>query len=276
MKKGICQSSFPKGMPIEQVLDHCRLAGFDALELIMSIHPKDSGLTLESTAAEVAVIGEIARSKGVELRTLQCGAASQYLGLPDREAQSYGRNIILKQLEIAHWLGMNTILTVPARITPHGPTYEECWNHSTEQLHHVLPQAEAYRIAIGIENVKFSRFLMSDLEMIRYIDQFASPYLGAYCDIGNVLYNGIPERWIRSLNSRIRKIHFKDLKVSANYASVPLLYGDVNWPEVMQAIRDIGYDDLLTAEIPPSLSYPLQAVYDTSRHMDTIIQGKAG
>jgi hexulose-6-phosphate isomerase len=276
MKKGICQTSFPSKMPLEVMFEHTRKAGFDTLELSLSLDQDGPGLTMFSTEVDISRISQAARDNGVELHSLMCGAASQYLGSPDGNARKYGREIILKQLEMARILGMNTILTVPARITSGGPSYADCWQRSTEELRQVLPVAETHQISMAIENVRFSKFLLSDEEMIRYVDQFNSPYLGVYCDIGNILFNGFPEKWIRSLNKRIRKIHFKDLKASANYASVPLLYGDVNWPEVMKAIRDIGYDDVLTAEINPSVTYPLQAIYDTSRHIDAIFNGEAG
>ena len=50
-----------------------------------------------------------------------------------------------------------------------------------------------------------------------------------------------------------------------------LLAGDVDWPEVMRAFRDIGYDGYCTAEmLPPYTCWPEQILYNTAASMDRI------
>ena len=52
---------------------------------------------------------------------------------------------------------------------------------------------------------------------------------------------------------------------------VDLLAGDVDWPEVMRAFRDIGYDGYCTAEmLPPYTCWPEQILYNTAASMDRI------
>ncbi len=128
---------------------------------------------------------------------------------------------------------------------------------------------------MGIENV-WNKFLLSPLEMARYIDEFDSPCVCAYYDVGNVLLFGYPEQWIRILGHRIQRVHVKDFKPAVgNYNGfVPLLAGDVNWTEVRLALQEIGYNDVLTAEIDPYASYPEQLIFDTARHIDVIIGGE--
>ncbi len=106
-----------------------------------------------------------------------------------------------------------------------------------------------------------------------FIDKIDSPYVGAYLDVGNVVNFGYPEHWIKILGSRIKKVHFKDFKVSVGNINgfVDLLSGDVNYPAVMEQFKNIGYDDYVIAEMGVYKDYPDQTIYTTSIAMDRIL-----
>jgi L-ribulose-5-phosphate 3-epimerase len=106
------------------------------------------------------------------------------------------------------------------------------------------------------------------MEFVSYIDEFKSPSLGAYFDVGNVIRYGYPEHWIESLGQRIFKVHVKDFSESNMF--VPLLAGDVNWMAVIKALRGIGYNDTVTAELTPYKIGPEPLAHDTARQLDTI------
>ena len=73
----------------------------------------------------------------------------------------------------------------------------------------LIPDAEKHGIKIAIEEV-WNKFLLSPVEFARYIDEFESPWVGAYFDVGNVVEFGYPEEWIRELGKRILKVHIKE------------------------------------------------------------------
>lgn len=97
------------------------------------------------------------------------------------------------------------------------------------------------------------RIFAFPLEMRDFLDKVGSEYVGSYFDVGNVLPFGYPEQWIRILGKRIRKVHFKDFRRSVGTPDgfVELLTGDVDYPAVTEAFREIGYDGWVTAEIIP-------------------------
>ena len=133
--------------------------------------------------------------------------------------------------------------------------------------------AEKLEIHIGIENV-WNKFLLSPLEMRDFIDKINSPFVGAYLDIGNVIYSGYPEQWIKILNTRIKRVHFKDYRkaMSGLGGFVDLLSGDVNWAEVMSGFAKIGYDSWVTGEmIPPYAQHSEQIIFNTSNSMNKIL-----
>ena len=135
---------------------------------------------------------------------------------------------------------------------------------------------ERLKVSIGLENV-WNKFLVSPIEMKEFIDKIGSGYVGSYLDIGNVLYNGYPEHWVKILNSRIKKVHFKDYRKAAGglHGFVDLLAGDVNYPEVMEALNEVKYDGWVTAEMIPSYNYYGDTIIqNTSIAMDKILGRK--
>lgn len=191
---------------------------------------------------------------------------------PSETIRGEGRKIVEKLIELAVALEADTILVVPG-IVSETTTYDECYKRSQEELKKILPFAEKNRVHIGIENV-WNKFLLSPLEMARYIDELDSDYVGAYFDVGNVLQFGYPEQWIRILEKRIKKVHVKDFCTAVGNINgfVPLLAGDVNWKAVYQALSEIGYEDTITSELSPHLIDPSSLAIDTARHIDRIIQ----
>ena len=128
---------------------------------------------------------------------------------------------------------------------------------------------------MGIENV-WNKFLLSPMEMAAFIDQFESPWVGAYVDVANIAPYGYAQDWLRVLGNRVVGIHFKDFRKSVGNLDgfVDLLEGDVDWPEVMTAIEEIGYDGPLVAEmIPCYRHYPMVRTANTSNAMDAILGG---
>jgi len=88
------------------------------------------------------------------------------------------------------------------------------------------------------------------------VDEFESPMVGWYFDVGNIVRYGWPEQWIRILGKRIIKLHVKEYsRKKADQEGVwkgfnaELLEGDCSWPAVMTAVREVGYTGWFTAEI---------------------------
>ncbi|MCD9022867.1 sugar phosphate isomerase/epimerase family protein [Cohnella silvisoli] len=275
MLKAINQWCFKADTPLEQVMAVSSEAGYAAVEL--NLYASGGlGLTMDTTAAEAEKVGQLARRYGLQLRSLSTGLLWQHsLSSPDASVRAQGRQVVTKQLELAELLGIDTVLVVPGTVNPE-TSYDQCYERSQQELRVLSSEAEKRKTRIGVENV-WNKFLLSPLEMARYVDEIGSPNVGVYFDVGNVLLYGYPEQWIRILGPRIFKIHVKDFLTSVGngHGFVSLLAGDVNWSAVRQALQHIHYMDTLTAELGIYAADPLQLVYDTSRHLDIILGGKA-
>lgn len=272
MLKGINQWCYPEQTSLEKVFEYSRDAGFHAVEL--NLYEADGvGLTVETTKEEALKIKAIAEKYRIKLRSLSTSLLwKMSLCSPDKQVRQQGIRVVEKMLEIAGYIGMDTILVVPGAVSEQ-VSYEECYKRSQVSIREIIPTAEKYDVKIGIENV-WNKFLLSPLEMARYIDDFESDYVGAYFDVGNVLQFGYPEQWIRLLGKRVFKVHVKDFNTAVGNGAgfVPLLAGDVNWRAVIDALREIGYEDTLTAELSPYSFCPHTLADDTARHLDIILK----
>jgi len=172
-------------------------------------------------------------------------------------------------LRNAHFWGAETVLLVPAVVNAH-TRYGDAWTRSQYQIRKLIPMAEQMKVIIGVEEV-WNKFLLSPIEFARYIDDFNSPWIRAYFDVGNVVICGYPEDWIRTLGKRIVKLHIKDFKFEHNVAKwTPLREGAVNWPEVYKALSEIGYSGSATVELEHGDEAYLREV---SRRFDLILTG---
>jgi len=167
--------------------------------------------------------------------------------------------------------GSDVVLLVPAVLDPQ-TSYREAWTRSQRKIHKLLPLAEELKVVIAIEEV-WNRFLLSPLEMATYIDEFQSPWVKAWFDVGNVMLYGYPQDWIRTLDKRIVKVHLKDFKRNKDgYAWVNLGEGDVDWAAVREAFAAINYTGSATVELEAGNEAYLR---DVSRRVDRLLLNRA-
>lgn len=252
--------------------------GFEAAELC----PADVGsqFGIDATQAKCEELRNDADKLGLTLASTASGLYwARSLADADPQLREKAQDDLKKMLQIASWLGAKTHLTIPGAVDvfflPDRPAlpYQHVWHYATEGLKAVLPTAEALGVKMGIENV-WNKFLLSPHEMALFIDQFDSPFVGAYVDVANLMPFGHSADWLRHLGQRVAGIHFKDFRRAVGTAEgfVDLLEGDVDWPEVMKAISEIGYQGAVVAEmIPLYKNNPLVRVANTNRAMDAIL-----
>ena len=223
-----------------------RDAGFDGIELNLP----DDALTTDG-------ILEAKAASGLEIAGIICTPHwSNPLSSPDpakRERTVNGLKFALKQ---GGEIGCSRVLLVPGTVE-RDVTYEQCWQRSIEGIKRCLEAAEAAKCHIAVENV-WNRFINEPVAAARYVDEIASPWVGWHFDIGNCVTFGWPEHWIRTLGkARIRNLHFKEYSRSKRDKGGPfagfgaeLMEGDNNWPEIMKALDEIGYEGYGILEVP--------------------------
>jgi len=258
IKKGLVFGMLPGNLSIE---DRFRLAadvGFRGVEIGTERDPK----TLREMIAA-------AEKTGVRIHSIMNSDHWSYpLSSPKPEVIERGMKCMEVTLQNARDCGADTVLLVPAVVNPQ-TMYRDAYDRSQEQIQKLIPLAEKLKVVMAVENV-WNKFLLSPLEFARYVDEFKSPFLRAYFDVGNVVLFGFPQDWIRTLGSRIVKVHVKGFDAN-RMKFVNLREGTIDWPEVRRALKDIGYKGFMTAELGGGDRDYLKGV---SEQMDKIIAGE--
>lgn len=256
-KKAIILGMLPRNMPLKDRFKLARDVGFDGIE----VPPQGDRKVAEEMRATAEAIG-------LQLHSVIYGGWRNPLSSANPKVVEAGLKGVEQALHTAKWVGATAVLLVPGIVNAR-TRYVECYERTQRNIKRLIPVAEKLNVIIAIENV-WNNFLLSPLEFARYIDEFNSPFVRAYFDVGNVVKFGWPQDWIRTLGSRIVKVHLKDYKRN-KHAFVPLLEGDVDWREVRRAFVEVGYSGYLTAELRGGDEAYLR---DVSARIDKIIAGR--
>lgn len=280
MKKGINIWSFPEKMAIPECIKLAAHAGFEGIELALN---ENGPMSLASSEDEIKKYRELAEKQHITISSVATALYWTYSFTSENEQiRNKAVAVAKKQIDTAVLLGADTVLIVPGAVgvdfiqNYEIVEYDVAYRRAVTAIKKLAGYAQEREIHIGIENV-WNKFLLSPLEMRAFIDSIESPFVGSYLDVGNVIYTGYPEHWIKILGNRIRKVHFKDYRreVGTVNGFVDLLAGDVDYPAVIKALKDVGYNSYVFAEMIPPIPYykyyPEQLIYNTSKSMDRIL-----
>jgi L-ribulose-5-phosphate 3-epimerase len=258
LKKAVLITMLPKQM---SYLDRFKLAvdvGFEGVEAQTVSDPKEADQIKE--ASEKAKI----RIHSV----MNMGHWEWPFSSPNPDDVKKGAERMETSLRNAKLWGADTVLLVPGVVKP-DTTIPQAWSRSQPHIRKLLPLAKELGVVIAIEPV-WNKFLLTPYDTAKYVDEFKSPWVKAYFDVGNVVMYGFPQEWIRALGKRIVKFHLKDFKYE-NRQWVPLREGSIDWKEVRKAIGEIGFSGYLTVELNGGDEAYLREV---SRRVDLILAGE--
>jgi len=260
IQKGVIVSMLPRSLSYADRFKMARDTGFDVVECITTPDERE--------AEEIKKASEAAK---VPIHSVMNMAHWKYpLSSADPAVVAESVKGMETSLRNAHFWGAGTVLLVPAVVNPQ-TSYKDAWVRSIREIKKMLPLAEQLKVVIAVEEV-WNKFLLSPLEFASYVDQFKSPWVKAYFDVGNVALTGYPQDWIRTLGKRIVKVHLKDFKFEKMRAEfTPLREGQLDWKAIYQALGEIGYRGAATVELNGGDEAYLREV---SRRVDLILAGE--
>jgi hexulose-6-phosphate isomerase len=231
----------PKELTYRDKFQLARDVGFDGVEI--------GTITDQAVAAEIKTAAE---ATGVTIHGVMNADHWRFpLSSSDPAIVTQSVQGMETSLRNAKLWGADCVLLVPAVVNPQ-TGYKDAWTRSQAVIRQrILPLAQDLKIVIGIENV-WNKFLLSPLELGQYVSEFKSPWVKAYVDVGNMLFYGYPQDWIRTLGPAIARVHIKDFALdrrASTYAWKNIGEGDVDWVEVRKALADVHYQGWITTEI---------------------------
>ena len=213
-------------------------AGFDGVELNL---PDDQW--------DVASLEKAKSASGLEIAGIICTTHwAQPLSSPKPEVRERTVRALQLALEQGGQLGCKSVLLVPGTVEKN-VTYEQCWERSIEGIKRCIPAAEKGKCAIAVENV-WNRFINEPVAAKRFVEEINHPLVGWHFDIGNCITFGWPEHWVRTLGKKhVTNLHIKEYSRKKRDKEGPgagfgveLMEGDNDWPSVMKALDEIGYE----------------------------------
>ncbi len=268
--KTISYWSLPEGgtQPLGSALARAEAHGYAALEL--TIGPEDT-IRPNLSPTECDAIRQQVHDSPILVETVASGMSWSTNPVSDDPAV---RRAALAQndsaIQRAAWLGCDAYLLVPGIVAcpwvEEKVRYDHALQRSREMITQLLETCERLGVDLCVENV-WNGMFYSPVELQQFVDSFGSERLGVYLDVGNLI--GIhqhPPHWIELLGSRIKRVHVKDYAPKQGFCD--LLEGDVPWAQTVAALRGIGYDGTVVAEMMPPGEGLLER---TSKAMDEIL-----
>jgi hexulose-6-phosphate isomerase len=285
MKKSINLWAFPypNRMSLKECFQLARKAGFDAVELNYDL---DNDLSPKAGAEDLKAIRKTIDDAGLSISGLCSFLFWPYpLTSNDPAKRAHGLELALKMAQAAHDLGVENLLVVPGAVhIPWRDDYEPvpndvCDRRAREAVGKLVGPAEKLKVYLNIENIFFSGYLMTPMELNAFVDSFGSEYVKVHFDTGNIALFQHAEHWIPILGQRIKNTHLKEFSKKGTDHSLEsfrtLLDGTTNWPAVMDAFAKTGYQGYLTFEyFHPFQHYPEALIYQTSDALDRILGRK--
>lgn len=205
-----------------------------------------------SLIRNVQVMKELQDRGGVEIGSIHIpfGRGWEYADL-DEAKRAAASASAKKFIEICAPLGSKNF-TLHGCLEPmplEYPARGECIKSCRRTLAELVPVAEKYNISINVEDLPRSCLGNTAEELAEMVDGFPLEQIGVCFDVNH--FCGHPEKLadgIRLLAPRIRTFHISDYDGVDECHWYPGL-GVIDWPAIMDAVRELPNDVLLMFEL---------------------------
>ena len=274
---------YPSKMTLKECFQLCKDAGFDGVEVNYAL---EGDLTPETSDADVAAVGRLAREIGIQISGVCSFLFWPYsLTHEDPERRQEGMRLAVDMIRTARLLGTENLLVIAGAtyvpwIEDDPPVpHDVCDRRAHEAIGRLIPDAEKAGVYLNVENIFVNGYLHSPQEMIAFVDSFDSDRVRVHFDTGNIMLYHFPEHWVPLLGKRIQNIHLKEYTKRVHEFNLhtfrPLLDGTTNWPAVLDALDQVGYRGYLTFEyFNPFPHWPEALIYHTSDALDRMLGRK--
>jgi L-ribulose-5-phosphate 3-epimerase len=173
---------------------------------------------------------------------------------PDEDSRGKAVEFFKKAIDVSAMLGAELVLIPPGKIEqPNFMQSKVSYRRHMDQLVKSIRECAAHAldlgITLGIENTVVGNFLDTPYELKRAAERAASKNVKVYLDVANANIFHPPVEYIMELKGLLANcIHITDN--DGNYAHhLPIGMGNIDFQEVISALKQIGWDGYLIPEI---------------------------
>ena len=215
-------------------------AGFDGVQLVFGANNHEQNVLW--TDEGVAELKARAAAAGIAIPSV-CGGYYNQRGLADHDEalRKSGVDVLLHLIDTCADVGMENILIA---FFGNGELKEEKQeDYVVEAMAKCAPKAQERDLILALETTLPAKRFRALVERIDH------PFVKIYYDLANpVMWDENPAEGLDILGDLVDQIHVKDR--GEDDGNVQLGTGRVPYPDVVKAIRKIGYDGWLVLETP--------------------------
>ena len=262
-KIGVSCGKLVRMLGVDRAFEVCKKSGFDSVDYnLESYKPNDAIYGGSDDAFESHFDSIRKKALEYELEISQThGRCGTYM--PDNEAHNAFVDTVC-HLD----LRATSVLGAPACVI-HFPNNTRWGKQPSELMHQVsgemfdkyIPTAEKYKVKIALETFGAARvsgarirdFFAAPQEFLRQYNRLDTKYKTICVDTGHTheaesFWVPPPEEMIRILGSDISILHLHDNSGHWDDHLLPGM-GNIKWPEVFDALDDVGYKGVFNFEI---------------------------
>ncbi len=194
------------------------------------------------------------------------GYISANLAHPDAETRARHTELLLRQLAVCQALGIENVVIHPGTGEGYATPEERrvIFDCNAEAFRVLGDRAGELGLRIGLENMLEWRgqriqFGSTAEELLEFLAALDHPALGITFDSSHANAKGLDlPATVRAFGEKLICTHLSDNDGSGDQHRTPG-NGKIDWPGVMTALREIGYDGMLNLEIPGE-EHPVEAL----------------
>lgn len=224
-------------LPLEHELDRIAAAGFDFVDL-----------TLEPPGAwpvDAAAVARMVRDHGLSV----VGHTAYFLPIasPFPELRERAAALLVRALDVFAEVGASHVNVHPDPLTRPA---EDAVERNVQAIARLAAHAADRGLTLMLENLGRSFARTEDLRPIFE----AVDGLAFHLDVGHANMSrrpGEPNRTaelLQAFGERLAHVHVHD-NLGVDDLHLPLAVGTVDWPSVVRALKDAGYDGTVTLEV---------------------------
>jgi sugar phosphate isomerase/epimerase len=247
MKFAICNEIY-QGWQLADAMAHAKRTGYDAIEiapftlckLVTDLGPDDRKRIRETAAnTDLAISG---------IHWVLVQTEGMYLTHPDETTRKRTADYFVALVDFCADIGGKTIVvgSPKQRNVMDGVTYQQAWNWAAEVFRPAVARGEERDVTICFEPLApvETNFVNTAAEGILFAQQFASPAMSVILDVKAMSSEAKPiPQIIRESKGCFAYFHANDANLKGPG------FGDVDFRPIAEALRDAGYDGVVSVEV---------------------------
>jgi sugar phosphate isomerase/epimerase len=207
----------------------------------------------------VAVLNETAKSHGLQY-SVHAPFADINIASPSKPMLAAALKRLKKSIAHANALNAQLWILHPGMKTGISMFYPgEDWKQNLRSIQTLSETAEEYGVSLALENLpeKYWFIMKTPEDFAKFYAETGLEDIGIVLDVGHANLEGLVEPFLKQLPHKITHVHVSDNNGEVDQ-HLGLGYGAINWQQLAETLKSIGYDKAIVTESVDHVEETLQ------------------